>query len=141
MTIITNIQQELKDRAREAKKKAKRGIKFLEENALEINRIETGLAPVKEWFINSDIDIVNRCVDLSYAGDKHVLEGIFAALRKMGYQPTSRPKEDKMTSFSTFFDNNETGLRIWISFSSTQCKRVKVGSRFVEQDVYEIVCE
>lgn len=141
MSIATNIQDELKSNAKKAKKRAKKGIKFIENNAAEIARVEEGLESVKQWFIKSGIDISNGCIDLSYAGDKHVLEGVFAALRQLGYKPSSRPKDEKMTSFSCWFDHDEESLRLWLSFSSTVCKRVKVGTKMVEQDVYEIVCE
>jgi hypothetical protein len=32
-------------------------------------------------------------------------------------------------------------VRIWLAFSSTVCRRVKIGTKTVEQDVYETVCD
>lgn len=141
MKLAIHIQQALVDNAKEAKKRAKKGLKFLEDNAEEISRVEEGLECVKQWFIKSNLDTTNRCIDISFAGDKHVLEGVFGALRKLGYEPSSRPKDEKMTSFTCWFDKDGTPLRLWLTFSSTVCKRVKVGTKMVEQDVYEIVCE
>lgn len=114
---------------------------FIAEYAHEINRVEAGLEPVKEWLISTDLDISNGSVDISYSGGKQVLTGIFTALRGLGYEPGSRPKDEKLSSFTCYWDHPKYKMRFWLTFSSTMCKRVKVGSKMVKQDIYETVCE
>lgn len=40
-----------------------------------------------------------------------------------------------------FYEKRDCELRWYLSFSSSVCRRVKVGTRTVEQDVYETVCD
>jgi hypothetical protein len=64
---------------------------------------------------------------------------MFGVLRRAGLTPRSRPQE-KEPVYTTWW-NWEDGNNVWISFSSTSCKRVKVGTEMKEVDVYETVCE
>lgn len=132
-------------RAKKERKDLKRAIKklkaFAVQHAEEIARVAAGMAVVEEWHIRTDIDINSNSLDLSYAGDKHTLAGSFAALRKLGYKPDKRPDDKPMESYTTWFKHPEQDLRIWFKFSSTVCKRQKIGTKMVEQDVFEVVCE
>ena len=114
---------------------------FLNENEALIRAIEKAIEPVAQWYIHTDIDIRNNCIDLKFAGDKHTLDGIFRALRRIGYKPDRRPKSDKIDYFTSFFRHDNHDMKVWLNFVSTVCKKVKVGTEMVEQDVYEIVCE
>ncbi len=78
-------------------------------------------------------------LDISITGDKHALTAGFGALRRLGFEPTTRPKSGE-PQYHTFF-THESGAQIWFAFSSTQCRRVKTGTKTVEQDVYETVCD
>lgn len=79
-------------------------------------------------------------VDLGITGDYSVLKAVFAAFRKLGYEPGERPEKAEAT-FSTYFEHPAKEVRFWLSFSSTLCKRVKVGTKTQEVDIYEVVCE
>jgi len=81
------------------------------------------------------------CFDLSVTGDKHVLEAIFGIFRKLGYEPDSRPGEEPATTFSCYWDHPELEARFWLYFTSTVCTRKKIGTKMVQQDIYETVCE
>lgn len=85
------------------------------------------------------VSLCNSSIDISVAGDKKVLNIVFGVLRKFEFKPEKRPDKPE-PSFTTYF-NHATGARIWLSFSSTVCKRVQVGMKTVEQAVYETVCE
>jgi len=117
---------------------------FASRHASEIVRVQKGMEPVEQWLMNASLDVTNRSLDLSYSGNKHTMDGIWHALRKMGYKADTRPKSNEQY-FSTWFrmDGNVSGdaMKIYLSFSSTVCKRVKVGTKMVEQDVYETRCE
>lgn len=78
-------------------------------------------------------------LDIAFSGDKHALEATWGVLRKAGFNcSNARPKPNQPT-YGSFF-NHPTGAVIWLSFSSTVCRRVKIGTQMVEQDIYETVC-
>jgi hypothetical protein len=79
-------------------------------------------------------------VNLYVSGGADVLKEIFHAFRKLGYEPSSRPEAKPQSNFSCYFrqDGKPT---FYLSFSSTLCRRVKVGTKMQEIDVYETVCE
>jgi len=78
-------------------------------------------------------------LNVTITGDKAKLAKAFGILRRNGFVPDARPKE-KDTSFNTHFRQTD-GTSIYLSFSSTVCKRVQVGTRTVEEPVYEIQCD
>lgn len=76
---------------------------------------------------------------VSIAGDKHTLEAAWGRLRQAGFSaPTSRPKENDPTWAGRF--EHKSGAVFYMSFTSSLCRRVKIGTKTVEQDVYETVC-
>lgn len=106
-------------------------------------RNHTGLIVELE---NLDLDLrfnfEDGCVDMTFAGDGDKFRVVWAALRRARFEPTSRPAKGA-SSFATFFEFplSSEYPRIWFSFSSTVCRRVKVGTRMVEQDVFETHCD
>lgn len=88
---------------------------------------------------------------ISVAGDKQVLNKAYGVLRKNGLDATHRP-EEKAASYSAYFNLGEEEylfgihggveqFKVCFSFSSTVCRRVKTGTRMVEEDIYEVQCE
>jgi len=132
---IKNAKRELKEK----KSQLHQTRVFIDEHELEIARIENGMINVLEWQVDSGIDIYSKCIDLSYSGDKLVLDGMFRALRKLGYEPDKRPEADT-SYYTSFWVRPGTTLRIYTRFSSTVCKRVKIGTKMVEQDIFETRC-
>jgi len=138
----TIAKEQIKSAKRELKEKKSNLHKireFIEEFSFEITRIEKGMIDVLEWQVSSGIDINSKCIDLSHSGDKLVFEGVFRALRKLGYEPDKRP-EANASYFTTFWNRPGTTLRVYTRFSSTVCKRVKIGTKMVEQDIFETRC-
>ena len=138
----TIAKEQIKSAKRELKEKKAQLHKvrvFIDEHELEIARIEKGTIDILEWQVSSGIDINSKCVDLSHSGDKLVLEGVFRALRKLGYEPDKRPEANE-SYFTTFWNRPGTTLRVYTRFSSTVCKRVKIGTKMVEQDIFETRC-
>lgn len=80
--------------------------------------------------------------DVSLAGDARALARVWGALRRAGYSPRTRPEKGQ-SGYTSFWDHAEPDrvTKFYLSFSSTVCRRVKVGTRMVEQDVYENVCD
>lgn len=82
----------------------------------------------------------SQTLDISITGTKHDLEAVWRELRKMGFEsPDNRPKATD-PSFTGYFKRQIDGCKVYLFFSSTVCRRVKTGTRMVEQDVYETVC-
>ena len=82
------------------------------------------------------IDSTSYNIDIT--GTKDDLHIMFGTLRKCGLEPSTRP-EEKQATYSTFWRSE--GFSIWVSFGSTTCKRVQVGTKMQEVPVYETVCE
>jgi hypothetical protein len=73
------------------------------------------------------------------AGDKQKFLQLVRCHRRYGFKP-SMPEKGATSAFWRINDYGED-LGMYLSFSSTVCHRVKVGSKMVEQDVYETHCE
>lgn len=77
-------------------------------------------------------------IDLRFAGDGDRLGEVWGLLRAAGYAVNKRPEKGD-TQFSGYWrKDGEAG--IYMYFTSTLCKRVQVGTRLVEQPVYETQC-
>jgi hypothetical protein len=79
-------------------------------------------------------------VNFYVTGDAPVLKEIFRGLRKLGYEPSKRPGVKPESNFTTYFSQDGKPT-FYLSFSSTLCRRVKVGTKMVEQDIFEVQCE
>ena len=97
---------------------------------------EVNLSGASSARMECDTEDVNFYV----SGGADVLKEIFRAFRKLHYEPSSRPEAKPQSNFSCYFhlDGKPT---FYLSFSSTLCRRVKVGTKMQEVDVYETVCE
>ena len=79
-------------------------------------------------------------LDFRITGDKHKLAGAVRVLRTRGWESKSDPPKPGETWVAKFH-NPKINFSVFIVYSSTVCRRVKVGTKTVEQDVYEIVCD
>ena len=80
-------------------------------------------------------------LDVSISGDKHTLAAAVRIFRTHGFSTTSEPPKKGDSTWNAFYSKSGCDLRWWFRFSSSVCRRVKVGTRTVEQDVYETVCD
>jgi len=113
---------------------------FIAENSSELARVANGLEVISEYLMRISFDNT-RSVNVNVSGDHHVFLGMFKALRSLGYDSSDKPKEEKIAAWSSYWHHKDHKLRLWITFTSTSCKRVKIGTTMVEQDVYETVCD
>ena len=135
------MRQELYDVVILARQRADKLDKVMNDWREEIDKIEVALAGLDEKFVGARIDPTNTSIDLSYSGDAELLHSIFLMLGKIGYRAGTRPGDLPQTSFNTYFTKEGVKLRIWLAFTSTVCKRVKIGEEMVKQDIYAISCE
>ncbi len=80
--------------------------------------------------------------DLVYAaltGDVHILTDAIRALRVGGFKSSEKP-ERKSPTFTSVFTHPDAKLRILLAFSSSVCRRIKVGTKTETVDVYEVQC-
>ena len=103
------------------------------------------LASELTLLLPKDTPVTGACdgynITVRVAGGPAELKSIFRAFRKLGYDPSARPGIKPEESFSSYFRREEGGPEFYLYFSSTICKRIKIGSKMVEQAVYETVCE
>ena len=115
--------------------------KQLTKDASWYHRNKNGIEEVAQALIKIDVHdahVSGEEVDISVTGDKHVLQAVFGAFRKLGYEPSKRPNKDDTYFYCRWTKEGKPSF--YFSFSSTVCKRVKIGTKMVEQDVYEVVC-
>jgi len=88
------------------------------------------------------VNVEDGWVSFNLTGNKHMLNAAFGIMRRHGFEPHSRPEKNSSTYQTHFKKENVDGL-VFFNFSSTQCRRVKTGTRArtVEEDIYEIVCD
>lgn len=112
-----------------------------------IKRDTKRLGSVIKALKNAGVNINHVYVDsssynVSITGTRADLDIMFGVLRRAGLLPKSRPAE-KQTDYCAFWNWSDDAVDgyLWVSFSSTTCKRVQVGTRMEEVPVYETVCE
>jgi hypothetical protein len=93
---------------------------------------------LEELDIDPIFSLANGDINLAFTGDGIKLSEVWKALRTAGYQPNSRPEKGNSTFYTGWCQQGYS--RIWMSFSSAVCRRVKVGTKMVEQDIYEVQC-
>ena len=83
-----------------------------------------------------------RDINLSFSGDKAKLTSVIRILRTNGFDTDAEAPKANSNYWSAYFtDAEDSRTQFWISFSSTVCRMVKVGTKMVEQDVYEVQCD
>lgn len=73
-------------------------------------------------------------------GGKRELGRAFQILRRGNFMPESRPTDEKAQEFCSRFKRDD-GASVYLFFSSTVCRRIQIGTRTVEEPIYEIQCD
>ena len=93
---------------------------------------------LEELDIDPSFSLAEGDVNLNFTGDGPKLTEVWKALRAAGYEPNARPSKGQSTFYTHW--NREGYSTIWMSFDSSVCRRVKVGTKMVEQDIFETQC-
>lgn len=119
-------------------------MKYLAEKIVRWNETKDGYAEAitKIEELNSDSIEVSGgwALHVRASGNGALLTEIIRALRTSGWKSEDPRPEANTDYWSADFYKEDTKGSIALSFSSTVCRRVKVGTRMVEQDVYETQC-
>ncbi len=135
---MSELLSEIKADIRKAKREWKQQRELFKEYEADIREIvnEIDLSKASSARMSCDTEDVNFYV----SGNTEVLKEVFRTFRKLRYEPSSRPEAKPQTNFSCYF-HQDGKPTFYLSFSSTLCKRVKVGTKMQEVDIYETVCE
>lgn len=91
------------------------------------------------------VELCSDDLTINISGTKDNLVGAWRVLRKNGFVFSGQRPASNVSYWTGWFRKNEpdAGVEaaVYLSFSSTVCRRVKTGTKLVEQDVYETVCE
>ena len=93
---------------------------------------------LEELDIDATFSLSDGDVNVAFTGDGPKLTEVWKALRAAGYQPNNRPKKGESTFYSHWFQEGYS--TVWMNFSSSVCRRVQVGTKMVEQPIYEVQC-
>jgi len=84
-------------------------------------------------------------IDVKVTGDYATLKQAMVIFYSHSYKPTDKPKDIAIAEFSCRWHHRDSSTRampqFWFYFTATHCTRKKVGTKMVEQDIYEVVCE
>lgn len=120
------------DRVLETRNRLDKEIQWWEENKAEYEPMLDELeAAGAETAFTTSFDV--RCT-----GDRAKLVELMRILRRHGYDSFARPDAGKPEYFAYWRKDN--AKNIWLAFTSTYCRRVQVGTEYVEMPKYEIHC-
>lgn len=116
---------------------AKNRLANWENNREEILPIIESLAPLE---VDAEMCAWNSQVNLTVIGGKAKLVDVFRILRTAGYKCSDdRPRANDSSWYGTFAKEGRA-LSFWVRFTSSVCVMVKVGTKTIEEDVYEVRC-
>lgn len=84
--------------------------------------------------------IVTDTIFFSFTGDAHRLAAVVRLLRVNGFLFTAARPVKGATSWSSFFNKENVDISFHLTFSSSTCRRVQVGTETVERPIYETRC-
>lgn len=89
-----------------------------------------------------DIDVgfspENAYIHVRFTGDGDRLGQVWGAFRQSGWKTTCRPEKGKNEFYA--FWHQEGLVDLFMNFTSSVCRRVQVGTKMVEQPIYEMHC-
>lgn len=117
-------------------------------NALRKHRAALKTHQVKLLEIFADVEALGGephsdgdWVFVPVAGDKHKFLAFARLIRKHGFKLPEIEKGATGFTRLEYLGSGDNTLPLYFQFSSTACRRVKVGTQTVVQDVYETVCD
>lgn len=93
---------------------------------------------LEEMNIDVGFDPDYQLISVRFTGDGSKLGKVWGELRRHGWNCDARPKKGD-TEFHGWF-SQEGEVKISVSFTSSLCRRVQVGTKTVEQPIYETIC-
>jgi hypothetical protein len=115
-------------------------IKYLGDQMSDWNKNSARYLPIVEQLEALGSEPSFSCwVYAGIIGNRDKLIKAIRILRTSGLKSCDIPKEGSST-FSSWYHNEDHSLGVFLSFSSTVCRRVKVGTKTETVDVYAVEC-
>lgn len=88
-----------------------------------------------------DVNFDNH-LNITFTGDKPKFLEVLSALTICGFtlDNKERPKSDD-TSWSSYCTHKAGSTQAWMYFTSSVCRRIKVGTETVTRDVFKVACD
>lgn len=112
--------------------------KYFKQFTQTVNALPELFRAFEELDLDVRFPLDNDYLTLSFTGDGPKLAAVWKLLRRHGYNTTDRPKKGDTTFYS--FWSREGHAKVFMNFSSSLCRRVQVGTKLVEQPIYETQC-
>lgn len=93
---------------------------------------------MEELDIDSQFCLTSGDINLTFTGTGTKLGEVWGLLRRNGYMPNSRPEKGKSSFHTHWYKDGFSTL--WMSFSSSVCRRVQVGTKTEVVPIYEVQC-
>lgn len=123
-------------RLADKKKDSERAIKLM---ATTVQELAPMFLTLEEMDIDISFDLNCQSIDIGFSGNGDKFQQVWGMLRHEGYTPDTRPVAGD-TGYCGFWRKSEHWARIYLRFSSTVCKRVQIGTKMIEQAIYETQC-
>ncbi len=117
--------------------------RILEKAALTIREAAPLFIALESLEIDIRLDAnSSSSIEIPFTGDGDRLAEVWGLLRRAGWKLASNPPKKGDTSFSGIWahQSDKRLADLWVSFTSTACRRVQIGTQMVEQPVYEVQC-
>src|SRR5580700_1151796 len=121
----------------EAKQLAQRRLKAWQAT---VNCFPGLFSKLEEFGLEPSFNLNDGGIDLNIAGSPEMLTKVWRELRRAGFKNDSFPSDRKDGTFSTYWRADDEYARIWMYFASTLCRRIQVGTKMIEQPIYETQC-
>lgn len=112
--------------------------KALKEFKVTLNQVGTLFRSLEELDIDLQFNPDGGYIAFCFTGDGARLAAVWKELRRHGYKSDSHPQKGDTTVYA--FWRREGYATLFMNFSSSMCKRVQVGTKTVEQPIYETQC-
>lgn len=93
---------------------------------------------LEELDIDSSFCLTSGDINISFTGTGTRLGEVWGLLRRNGYASVSRPRKGEPTFYAHW--RKDDFSTIFMSFSSSVCRRVQVGTKTETVPVYEVQC-
>jgi len=115
-----------------------RTLRLAQESGLDAVADKIDAIPALREKVNLSADTYS--FDLLLTGNKQDLEAVWGLLRKAGFECKDKRPEQSTPSWSGWFRKDGHEGAVYLSFTSTVCRRVVVGTKMEEVPIYEVNC-
>jgi hypothetical protein len=106
------------------------------------NRHKALLFPIITALVEQGIEPHYKTDDISieFTGDAAKLRDAMAVIVDADFSTTFAPAKPGDTMWYGWFTREDCPIKLWVHFTSSVCTRKKIGTKMIEQDVYETIC-